>query len=183
MRSDHSWIRLKEANGLESPYFGNIEADVYVPVLDKTIEGRGILIVKDCPGKGGVIDRRFLMGMNIISQCIEIFESYLPNKGDHRKSEIRGFARVAGRSEFCVPANSVSVVNVVGPTQKSDSDSEKIMNIQLLSTNADVLVINSVSTTSKNLFPVRVANLKPTDLWLKPNMRIGLIREVNCVFD
>lgn len=45
------------------------------------------------------------------------------------------------------------------------------------------MVINSASTTSKNLFPVRVVNLKPTDLWLKPNMRIGLIREVNCVFD
>lgn len=129
MRSDHSWIRLKEANGFESPYFGFIEADAYVPVLDKSIEGRDILIVKDCPGKGGVIDRRFLMGMNIISQCMEIFESYLPNKGDHRKSKIRGFAREAGRSEFCVPANSVSVVNVVGPTQNSDSDFEKIVNI------------------------------------------------------
>lgn len=181
VQSGRNWLRLKAANGLDIPYIGYIETDVYIPLLEKTIEGRGILIVKDCPEKEGRIDKPGLMGMNIISQCMEIFKSFLPNIGKHVRSEVKGFARVAGRSEVCVPANSVSVVNVVGPTQKTLSD--KVVNIEPLSVNAEVMVINSVSTTSKNLFPVRIANLKPTDLWLKPNMRIGIIREVNCVFD
>lgn len=70
---------------------------------------------------------------------------------------------------MCVPANSVSVVNVVGPTKKTVSDKvvNKVVNMEPLSVNAEVMVINSVFTTSKNLFPVRIANLKSTDLWLK----------------
>ena len=59
------------------------------------------------------------MGMNIISQCREIFKSCDNTDCDMRKhaySEVKGFARVAGQDEVCVPANSVSVVNVVGPT-------------------------------------------------------------------
>lgn len=46
----------------------------------------------------------------------------------------------------------------------------------------DVMLIYSVSTTGSNKYPVRVANLKPTNMWLKPNSRIGIIREVNCLY-
>ena len=61
--------------------------------------------------------------------------------------------------------------------------SDKTANIEPLSGKPEVMVIDSVSTTAKNLFPVRVANLLSTDFWLKPNMRIVIIREINCVFD
>ncbi|CAC5412822.1 unnamed protein product [Mytilus coruscus] len=43
------------------------------------------------------------------------------------------------------------------------------------------MVIDSVSTTERNRYPVRIANLKSADLWLKPNTRIDVIREVTCL--
>jgi hypothetical protein len=52
--------------------------------------------------------------------------------------------------------------------------SDKTVNIEPLSGKPEVMVIDSVSTTAKNLFPVRVANLKSIDVWLKPNMCIGV---------
>lgn len=90
VQSGRNWLRLKAANGLDIPYIGYIETDVYIPLLEKTIEGRGILIVKDCPEKEGRIDKPGLMGMNIISQCMEIFKSFLPNIGKHVRSEVKG---------------------------------------------------------------------------------------------
>jgi hypothetical protein len=158
----------------------------YIPLIDKTIENRGILIVKDCSVDNDGNYTPGLMGMNFISQCREIFKSCDNTDSDIRKhvhSEVKGFARVAGQDELYVSPNSVSVVNVVGATQKFMSD--QTANIKPSSGKPEVMVIDSVSTTAKNLFPVRVANRESTDLWLKPNMRIGtcIIREINCVFD
>jgi hypothetical protein len=50
IQSNHNWLRLKATNGLEIPYTGYIESGVYIPLIDKIIESRGILIVKDCSG-------------------------------------------------------------------------------------------------------------------------------------
>lgn len=57
------------------------------------------------------------------------------------------------------------------------------MNIELFLVNVEVMVINFVFIIFKNLFLVRIVNFKLIDFWLKLNMRIGIIREVNCVFD
>ncbi|VDI48097.1 Hypothetical predicted protein [Mytilus galloprovincialis] len=177
LHQDKSWLRLRAANGLDIPYVGYIETDVYLPLFGETIKDRGILILKDSPGVNRK-DSSGLIGMNIISQCMDLFKT-INNSIKPEHSEIKGFARVAGSSEICVPANSVSIVTVVGPTQTRSKD--KIINIEPLSRNTEVMVIDSVSTTERNRYPVRIANLKSSDLWLKPNTRIGVIREVTCL--
>ncbi|CAC5375533.1 unnamed protein product [Mytilus coruscus] len=177
LHQDKSWLRLRAANGLDIPYVGYIETDVCLPLFGETIKDRGILILKDSPGVNRK-DSSGLIGMNIISQCKDLFET-INNSVKPENSEIKGFARVAGNSEICVPANSVSIVTVVGPTQTRSKD--KIINIEPLSRNTEVMVIDSVSTTERNRYPVRIANLKSADLWLKPNTRIGVIREVTCL--
>lgn len=112
---------------------------------------------------------------------MEIFKSFLLNIGKYVRLEVKGFVRVVGRSEVCVFVNFVSVVNVVGLIQKILFD--KVVNIELFLVNVEVMVINFVFIIFKNLFLVRIVNFKLIDFWLKLNMRIGIIREVNCVFD
>ena len=36
-----------------------------------------------------------------------------------------------------------------------------------------------MSESNRQKYPVRIANLKDTDIWLKRNSKIGIIREVN----
>lgn len=112
---------------------------------------------------------------------MEIFKSFLLNIGKYVRLEVKGFVRVVGRSEVCVFVNFVSVVNVVGLIQKILFD--KVVNIELFLVNVEVMVINFVFIIFKNLFLVWIVNFKLIDFWLKLNMRIGIIREVNCVFD
>jgi hypothetical protein len=80
----------------------------------------------------------------------------------------------------CIPANSVSIINVIGPSQKLSV--EKTISIEPLSKNGELILVESVCTSSQNRYPVRVANIKSTDLWLEPNSRVGIIREVDCVY-
>lgn len=112
---------------------------------------------------------------------MEIFKSFLLNIGKYVRLEVKGFVRVVGRSEVCVFVNFVSVVNVVGLIQKILFD--KVVNIELFLVNVEVMVINFVFIIFKNLFLVWIVNFKLIDFWLKLNMKIGIIREVNCVFD
>lgn len=46
-KKDCKWLGLKAANGLDIPYSGYIELDIFV--LGQRIPGRGILIVRDPP--------------------------------------------------------------------------------------------------------------------------------------
>lgn len=197
LHKDKTWLQLRAANGLEIPYIGYVETDIFVPSINKTIKDRGILIVKDVPGSQRN-DIPGLIGMNVISQCAELLQkqmgpSYLKQIEcdetmvnwisafkDCRKTDIKGFARVAGDRKVCIPANSVSIINVIGPSQKLSV--EKTISIEPLSKNGELILVESVCTSSQNRYPVRVANIKSTDLWLEPNSRVGIIREVDCVY-
>ncbi|CAC5397197.1 unnamed protein product [Mytilus coruscus] len=79
--------------------------------------------------------------------------------------------------DVCIPANSVSVVNVIGPTQKLPA--ERPIIVEPLTNDTDFMVVDSLSESSRHTYPVRIANLKNTDIWLKRNRKIGIIREVN----
>lgn len=61
-------LKLRAANGLEIPYVGYIEADVYVQPVNLRLEKRGILIVKDTQGR----EIPGLLGMNIIKECKDL---------------------------------------------------------------------------------------------------------------
>ena len=124
-------LTLRAANGLDIPYVGYIETDVYIQPVNLRLERRGILIVKDTPGR----EVPGLMGMNIIKECKDLVinecGSVAPKslRTDHcmqnwikafkdTTTTIEGIARVAGSESVCVPANSVSFVNVRGPHHK-----------------------------------------------------------------
>ena len=77
------FITLNAANGLDIPYIGYIETNIVVH--GRTLKDPGILIVKDVSGR----DIPGLIGINIISQCIDMFFSNIPfvirrgqNKGE-----------------------------------------------------------------------------------------------------
>ena len=197
LNSSKKYLRLKAANGLEIPYIGYIETDVFVPSLEKTIKDRGILIVEDF--QDGSANSAGILGMNVVSQCMGLFQTelgplYLKELGKNeamvtwvqafkecKNCDITGLARVAGRTDVCIPANSVSVINVVGPTQKLPT--ERPIIVEPLTNNHDFVIVNSLSDSSKPKYPVRIANLKDTDIWLKPNSKIGIIREVSVLPD
>lgn len=58
-------LKLRAANGLEIPYVGYIEADVYVQPVNLRLEKRGILIVKDTQGREipGLLGMNYHQGM------------------------------------------------------------------------------------------------------------------------
>ena len=76
LNKDKTWLQLRAANGLEIPYIGYVETDIFVPSINKTIKDRGILIVKDAPGSQRN-DIPGLIGMNVISQCAELLQKQM----------------------------------------------------------------------------------------------------------
>ena len=96
------FITLRAANGLDIPYIGYIETDVVVH--GQTVKDRGILIVKDVSGR----DVPGLIGMNIISQCRDMFFSDIPFvnriEAKTRMEEVR--ARIPSTED--VPAYSTT---------------------------------------------------------------------------
>ncbi|CAC5397198.1 unnamed protein product [Mytilus coruscus] len=67
------YLKLRAANGLDIPYIGYIETDIFVPSLKKTIEDRGILIVKDVHDSNDNISG--ILGMNVVNQCMGLLQS------------------------------------------------------------------------------------------------------------
>lgn len=62
------YLKLRAANGLDITYIGYIETDISVPLLKKTIEDRGILIVKDVHDSNDNISG--IIEMNVVNQCM-----------------------------------------------------------------------------------------------------------------
>lgn len=75
-----SRLQLKAANGLEIPYVGYFLKDV--TVLGQTLQGQGILVVKDPVDTVFHQKKEFtpgLLGMNVIVQCYnDLFEKHGP---------------------------------------------------------------------------------------------------------
>ncbi len=198
-----SWLTLKAANGLEIPYVGYLELDV--EVMGNLIPQRGILVIKDIPDSSTQARRRNnpgLLGMNVIRACKEVL-TVSPDAGENlappwaeafqkvcrqeeRGREFRGFARVAGRDTVRVPAGSVMTVLATGhrPVQGNHNESLNIA-VEPLATAlpGNLLVVPTLAASSGGQYPVRVANLGTTDVWLKPGTRVGLLQQVEVVED
>ena len=127
VESTSSWLKLKAANGLDIPYIGYVELDV--EVLGKILPKRGILIIKD-PHDPSTQARKQdipgLLGMNVIGACKELltqdhdvtavegWTQVLQEIRTENDRQVRGFVRIAGRSDVRVPAGSASTVKVTG---------------------------------------------------------------------
>ena len=90
--------------------------------------------------------------------------------------EIRGFARIASKTDVCILANSTSIVNVVGPHRKPGR-SKSLCIEPIVNGPNEIVIPNSVCASDKNTFAVEVANPKESDVWIKGNTRIGMISE------
>lgn len=70
-----NWLTLSAANGLAIPYVGYFELDVQL--CGKVIARRGVLVVRDPPGKVPPVPG--VLGMNIIKECYwELFVQHGP---------------------------------------------------------------------------------------------------------
>lgn len=115
-------MRLTAANGLAIPYAGYLELDI--EALGVMIPCRGILVVKS-PASQEARQHKIIPGlieMNIIAQLHEPFKNGKAeispqwSKASEITSSIksisvRGFAKVAGKSQIRVPAGSIVRIN------------------------------------------------------------------------
>ena len=172
---------------------GYIETYITVKPLNRIMCGIGILIVKDNQDRKEIPGQ---LGMKVIRECRELFlQEFGPTFTCHTEnreatqncikafemsshSEVKGFARVAGREDVCIPANSMSVVRVVGPLQDVCGLQGKSVCIEPLATRQDDILINSVSSASKSsVYHVQVPNLGDKTSGLK--LTVGLALSVS----
>lgn len=103
------WLRLRAANGLETPYIGYLEVDVQV--LDKQIPKRGVLVIKDTPDASPDPEVCGVLGINAIRECFkELFLEHGPALFDlppsQAKPSAKGFAVL---SQSPTPARTTSL--------------------------------------------------------------------------
>ena len=183
-------LNLHAANGLEIPYVGYIEADVVVHHVNVCLKKRGILIVKDAPGR----QMPGILGMNIIKECKELV---IQACGTSQPKELRsnvvmqnwvrafkntvptvkGFARLAGHEAACIPANSVSIVNVKGPHTRLKSDGLSHVCIEPFAKTEKLILLNTVAKNDAGIFPVPVVNPTQSDIWIQAKSKLGLVSE------
>lgn len=192
VESTSSWLKLKAANGLDIPYIGYVELDV--EVLGKVLPKRGILIIKD-PQDPSIQPRRQdipgLLGMNVIGACKELltqdhevtvvegWTQILQERRADNDHQVRGFARVAGRSDVRVPAGSVSTVKVTGFHRQHGECNQTMIEPLTTTLPGNLLVVNTLSQAVKGNYMVRIVNMGSQDVWLKPRTRIGRLQDVD----
>lgn len=189
------WLKLTAANGLEIPYVGYIELDV--EALGVMIPRRGILVVKSPACQEARQRKKItpgLIGMNIITQLQQSCQSgeteiapewseVLKIVSSAKPISVRGFAKVAGRSQIRVPAGSVSAIRVNGWQGPQTSNTAALVEPLNGQTPGNIIVINTVTKVVNGQLHVRVANIGDEDVWLQPHTRIGVLHEINDVVD
>lgn len=183
-------LKLRAANGLEVPYVGYIEADVYVQPVNLRLEKRGILIVKDTQGREipGLLGMNYHQGMQGPCDKWMWVSSTKVIQTDHRmqnwikafkdtSATLEGIAQVAGTDSVCVPANSIRFVHVRGPHRKHWKFPSTPICIEPSSQIDSLLIINTVVEQGSGAYAVPVANLTSTDIWIPPRTRLGLMSE------
>ena len=189
------WLRLTAANGLEIPYVGYLELDV--EALGVMIPQRGILVVKRPASEEARQRKKItpgLIGMNIITQLQEPYKNgkieIAPEWSEVLKIvsctkpiSVRGFAKVAGKSQVRIPAGSVSVVRITGRHGPQTSNTAALVEPLSGKTPGNLIVINTVTCVVNGQLHVRVANISDEDVWLQPHTRIGVLHEINDVMD
>ena len=121
----NQWVTLTAANGLEIPYIGYLELDFEAQGV--TIPNRGVLVVRDPPDPQSRARKEAvpgLIGMNIIQRKNqEIKEPKLLEDSawtntlqaaGKAMTSVRGFAKIAGKSDVRIPAGMVTTVDATG---------------------------------------------------------------------
>ena len=96
---------------------------------------------------------------------------------------IRGFAKVAGKSQIRVPAVSVSVLRINGWQGPQTSTTAALVESLREQVPGNLVVINTLTHVNNGQLHVRVANITEEDVWLQPHTRIGVLHEIRNVED
>ena len=151
------WLQLTAANGPEIPYVGHLELDV--EALGVMISRRGILVVKS-PASQEARQRKTitpgLLGMNIITHLHECYKNrkievssewsqVLKIASYTRPVSVRGFAKVAGKSQVRILAGSVSVIRVNGWQGLQNSKTAALVEPLSGQTHGNIIVINTMT--------------------------------------
>jgi len=186
MLSTSSWLKITAANGLDIPYLGYLE--LTVETMGITLPECGFLVVRDAQSSSAV---PALMGMNIIGRCRQLvhaeFDTTLGGElqSDWRevfqqmqsvsRHEKRFVARVAGKETVYIPASSVSTLMVRGIRSSLPEGSKLLLEPGNSPLPGGLIVVPSLVSTVKPLFPVQVVNLSTEEVWLQPRTRLGTL--------
>lgn len=197
-----NWLDLTAANGFEIPYVGFVELDV--TVFGQVIPQRGILVVKDPPGQGGV---RGVLGMNVIKECYQqLFSQHGSNlfnlpevqqasialqqalhhchQSESQGSPARsGMARVRGRRPVIIPGGSIKWVAATCSAHFSQSAgaalAEPLDGSQPLP--EGLLVSPAMVTVQKGTVYIPVVNVGAVDIALYPHHPIASLSQADVV--
>ena len=158
LRSARNWLTIRAADGLEVPYVGYFETDMYV--AGQVVADRAILVVRDAgqslPG---------LLGMNVLANiprfAARISHLVVP---DGTK-----FARVAARQAVCVLAQTTAYVRVVGWFQGQTALLEP------MATGCGPLLVTRALVQGTVYFAA-IVNPTEKDFWVQPGTRIGIMQ-------
>ncbi|KAK3526080.1 hypothetical protein QTP70_014642 [Hemibagrus guttatus] len=189
------WLRITAANKLPLPYLGYVELDIQV--MGITIPERGFLIVRDAdaaepdPTPPGIID------MNITQGCREFalteFDTTLGGKLDSLWREAfnhvqdielektTSTAKVSGKGKTHVPASFVATV--YARVNKRDTDTSAWLLLEPGSTPlpGGLIPMPTLVAPKSQVLPVKVVNLSQDDVWLPPNVWLGVLTPCQCV--
>ena len=127
--------------------------------------------------------------MNVIGACKELltqdhdvtavegWTQVLQEIRTENDRQVRGFVRIAGRSDVRVPAGSASTVKVTG-LQHGECNQAMIEALTTILP-GNLLVVNTLSQAVKGNYVVRIVNMGTQDVWLKPRTRVGWLQEVD----
>ena len=99
-------------------------------------------------------------------------------------TSVRGFAKIAGKSDVRIPAGMITTVDATGygGWQPGEDPIVLIEPLRDLSCHG-LVVMSTLSSVSRGRVKVQVANIAQEDVWLRPHERIGIMYAVAGVQD
>lgn len=181
---------LRAANGLTIPYIGFMSTDIKIGT--ETIRGVGIFVTstKEETMKKRKEKAPMLLGMNVLDKCENLTELLVGETAAVKtvEAEVKAKQRsvrpvkTVDKKTF-LPANSVTTV--LASTGREESDEPKLIQHITFQEHLPrgVVVLDTISVKVNGLFPVHVANVSETDVWIDKGVRIGSLTEADIVVD
>lgn len=171
-----TFLNVKAANGIAVPYDGYVIANFTVG--STTVSRRGMLLVPEPVGRRAP----GVLGTNVMRYLPE-YQKYVasisaqqvePEPGKDDDDTTIGLVRTSGSSEVCIPAESFKWVRVYSRRHIA-SDGHKCAVVEPIRQLQYGLSL-APSVTKGNSFYVPILNHLQEDVWLKPNIPVGILK-------
>lgn len=178
-------LDLRAANGLSLPYSGYVILDLVIN--GKVLKDKGLLIVKEPVGRRAP----GVLGMNVLDSFPELFQvmgggpigietlmvsdnlleqNSLRDSNSGKRTKIKScFAKVAGNSDVNILAESCRTIAVY----RAGSDTEPAVFEPMIGLPRGLMILPTYTETKR--FQVMVFNHSSEDVWLRPNVKLGVI--------